>query len=103
NFYVVVPQDDQPAQQNSLSQFFTWFKTNESSAKISQRNQRFHQRSILLRDRVNLVQASLHHVGIISRRLTTQELIELYYRLYNPISSQEQKLTGDLNTEKLTL
>ncbi|MCF7844807.1 MAG: hypothetical protein K9M03_03195 [Kiritimatiellales bacterium] len=103
SFYVVVPQDDQPPKRNSLAQFMTWFKTDDSSAKISQRNQRFGQRSILLRDRVNLVQSSLHNVGIQSRRLNTQDLIETYYKLYNPLTSQEQKLPTSLNTEGLVI
>ena len=103
DFYVVVPQDDQPPKRNSILQFMRWFKTEDTAAKISQRNQRFHQRSVLLRDRVNLVQSSLHNVGIQSRRLNTQELIETYYQLYNPRTSQEQKLPGNLNTEELVL
>ncbi|MDP7247422.1 MAG: TraC family protein [Candidatus Peribacteraceae bacterium] len=102
-FYVVVPQDDQPPKKNTFTSFSGWMKTDDSATKISGRNQRFHQRCILLRDRVNLIQSSLHNVGIVSKRMTTQELIELYYQMYNPLSSQEQKLPGDLNTEKLVI
>ena len=102
-FYIVVPQDDQPPKKSSFTSFSEWMKTDDSATKISGRNQRFHQRCILLRDRVNLIQSSLHNVGIASKRMTTQELIELYYEMYNPMSSQEQKLPGDLNTEKLVI
>jgi len=102
-FYLVVPQDDQPPRKNPFASFKGWFQTSDSAAKVSQRNQRFHQRSILLRDRVNLVQSGLHHVGIFSRRLNTQELIELYYQFYNPKTSQEQKLPSEMNTEKFVL
>jgi type IV secretory pathway VirB4 component len=102
-FYVVVPQDDQPPKKNTFTSFSGWMKTDDSATKISGRNQRFHQRCILLRDRVNLIQSSLHNVGIVSKRMTTQELIELYYQMYNPLSSQEQKVPGDLNTEKLVI
>ncbi|MFA7681415.1 MAG: hypothetical protein WCX61_00090 [Candidatus Peribacteraceae bacterium] len=102
-FYLVIPQDDNPPRKNTVTQFFSWIHTDDSSAKISQRNQRFQQRSILLRDRVNLAQSGLHNVGIASRRLTTQELIQLYYEMYNPMSSQEQKLPNDLNTERLVI
>jgi len=102
-FYIVVPQDDQPPKKNTFTSFSGWMKTDDSATKISGRNQRFHQRCILLRDRVNLIQSSLHNVGIASKRMTTQELIELYYQMYNPSSSQEQKLPGDLNTEKLVI
>ena len=102
-FYLVVPQDDRPAKQSTLSQFLDWMNIDDSAAKISQRNRRFHQRSILLRDRMNLVESGLHNVGLISRRLTTRELIELYYEMYNPRTSQQQKLPKELNTEELIL
>ncbi|PIR48651.1 hypothetical protein COU80_03010 [Candidatus Peregrinibacteria bacterium CG10_big_fil_rev_8_21_14_0_10_55_24] len=102
-FYVVVPQDDNPPKQSTLSQFLSWMKIDDSAFKVAQRNRAFQQRSILLRDRVNLVESGLHNVGLISRRLKTNELIELYYSLYNPRTSQEQKLKGALNTEELTL
>ena len=102
-FYIVVPQDDSTPKQNSFSQFFGWMKTDDTAAKVTERNKRFQRRSVLLRDRVNLVESGLHNVGIMSRRLGTQELIELYYNFYNPQTSQEQKLPKDLNTEKFTL
>jgi len=101
-FYVVIPQDDNPPKESTISQFLTWMKIDDSAYKIAQRNRNFQQRSILLRDRLNLVESGLHNVGIVSRRLKTNELIELYYDLYNPRSSQEQKLKeGNLNTEEL--
>ena len=102
-FYLVVPQDDSAPKQNSFSKFFGWMKTDDTAAKVTERNKRFQRRSVLLRDRVNLVESGLHNVGIMSRRLGTQELIELYYNFYNPQTSQEQKLSKDLNTEKFTL
>ncbi|HAI98375.1 TPA: hypothetical protein DCL30_02410 [Candidatus Peribacteria bacterium] len=102
-FYLVVPQDDKPAAQNTLSQFFGWMNADDTALKVTERNKQFLERSILLRDRVNLVQSGLHNVGIVSRRLSTHELIELYYELYNPKTSQEQKLPATLNTENYSL
>ncbi|MFH0770385.1 MAG: hypothetical protein V1926_03320 [Candidatus Peregrinibacteria bacterium] len=102
-FFLVIPQDDKPASRSPLSQFFSWMNTDDTAVKVSERNKRFLDRSILLRDRVNLVQSGLHNVGIISRRFATQELIELYYETYNPKNAQEQKLPGVLNTESFTL
>ncbi|MDD5026371.1 MAG: hypothetical protein PHH13_03265 [Candidatus Peribacteraceae bacterium] len=102
-FYLVVPQDDKPANQNTLSQFFSWMNADDTALKVTERNKQFLERSILLRDRVNLVQSGLHNVGIVSRRLSTHELIELYYELYNPKTSQEQKLPATLNTDNYSL
>jgi hypothetical protein len=102
-FYLIVPQDDNPPTESSLTQFLSWMNLDDSAMKISARNRRFSQSSVVLRDRVTLIQSSLHNVGLISRRLSTRELIELYYELYNPRTSQEEKLPGNLNTEDLVL
>ena len=99
-FYVVVPQDDSPAKHNPIETFLSWMHVDDSAAKITQRNKRFIERSNILRDRVNLVQSGLHNVGLISRRLSTHELIQVYYEMYNPSTSQEQQLSGDLFTEE---
>ena len=102
-FYIIIPQDDRPPKQNNLAQFLNWMNIDDSAAKVSKKNRRFHQRSILLRDRINLVESGLHNVGLISKRLSTRELIELYYEMYNPKTSQNQKLPKELNTEDLVL
>lgn len=56
------------------------------------------EKAAKLKERVNLVESGLHNVGLRTRRLSTMELIELYYKIYNPKTSQEQKLPQDLNT-----
>lgn len=97
-FLVVVPFDDAEKKRTGLSQFFSWFGMDDSIGKISQRRRYFADRAIKLRDRVNLVDSGLRNIGLQSRRLTTSDLIELYYEIYNPKTSQEQKLPGILNT-----
>ena len=104
-FFVVVPLDESPERKSLLSMFLEWMGIEDSAAKALKRHREFEKRSAPLRDRVNLVTAGLNSIGLITRRLTTRQLIELYYHVYNPETSQEQKLSGmaDLNTAELVL
>ncbi len=105
-FFVVVPLDQSVRRRTILEQFFSWISPDDSTLKAAQRSRDFAAGSRGLKDRVNLVQAGLENIGLLSRRLTTHELIELYYQIYNPKTSQEQKLPGDdevLKTDKTTL
>lgn len=100
-FLVVVPLDDAEEKKSPLSQFFSWIGIDDSASKITYRRKHFSEKSAKLKDRVNLVDAGLRNIGLITRRMTTMELIELYYQIYNPKTSQEQKLPRDLNTSPI--
>jgi hypothetical protein len=104
-FYVIVPLDQSVRRSGLLEQFFGWLSPDDSTAKAAQRAKDFAAGSRSLQDRVNLVQAGLENIGLMSRRLTTHELIELYYQIYNPKTSQEQKLPAEekLNIDRTTL
>jgi len=107
-FYVVVPLDDLPIKSSLrpglLTQFFSWVGVDDTSAKAAARYRSFPDKSTQLKDRVQQVQASLHNVGLNSNRLTTQELIELYYQIFNPKTSQEQKIgNNEMEAAKMTL
>jgi hypothetical protein len=104
-FFVVIPLDESPERRSLFTMFLEWMGIEDSAAKALKRHQEFEKRSAPLRDRVNLVQAGLNNIGLITHRLTTKELIELYYQAYNPETSQEQKLSemADLNTAELVL
>ena len=104
-FFVVVPLDQSVRHRTMLEQFFGWISPDDSSVKAAQRARDFAAGSRSLKDRVNLVQAGLENVGLLSKRLTTHELIELYYQIYNPNTSQEQKVPGDeqLKMDRTTL
>jgi len=93
-FYVSIPMDMVPRGKTLFEQFFGWISPDDSAAKAAQRNRDFGQGSKVLRDRVNLIQTGLENIGLTSRRLQTQELIELFYQIYNPQTSQEQKMPG---------
>ncbi len=105
-FLVVVPLDMSARKKTLLEQFFSWISPDDSHAKAAERYRTLASGSKLLKDRVNLVQSGLENIGLQSHRLNTQELIELYYQIYNPKTSQEQKLPKDeaqLNAAKMTL
>ena len=104
-FYVVVPVDQTVRHRSLLEQFFGWISPDDSTTKARQRAKDFASGSRLLKDRINLVQAGLENVGLMCHRLTTHELIELYYQIYNPKTSQEQKLPqdADLKADPITL
>lgn len=97
-FLVVVPLDDAEEKKSPLSQFFSWIGIDDSSTKVSFRRKYFTEKAGKLKERVNLVESGLHNVGLRTRRLNTTELITLYYEIYNPKTSQEQKLPRDLHT-----
>ncbi len=97
-FLVVVPLDDAEEKRSALSQFFSWVGIDDSSSKVSYRRKYFTEKAGKLNERVNLVESGLHNVGLRTRRLQTMELIELYYKIYNPKTSQEQKIGKELNT-----
>lgn len=104
-FFVVVPLDEAPEHKSAIASFLEWMGLDDSASRAIRRHEQFERRTAPLRDRVNLVQAGLGSIGLATRRLTTRELIELYYQVYNPQTSQEQKLSGmtNLNTAPLTL
>ncbi len=107
-FFVVVPLDDFSLSAGKrpglLTQFMGWVGVDDTGAKTAARYRSFPDKSIQLKDRVQQVQAGLHNVGLNSNRLSTQELIELYYQIFNPKTSQEQKIGGkEVPTAKMVL
>ena len=105
-FYVVVPLDDEEqgrGQPNSMKQFFSWMQIDDSESRAVQRYKSFVHKHTKLIDRINLVQSGLNAIGLIAHRVKTRDLIELYYKTYNPKISADQKLSKDPNTDGLVL
>lgn len=105
-FYLVIPVDPPGVKNVSFMQkFFGWLSPADTRAKALTRNRRFDDMSTQLKDRVNLVKAGIANVGCPSERLKTSELIELFYQVYNPKTSQEQKLpaVGDMGVKEYVL
>ncbi len=106
-FFIVVPLDLSVRKKGMFEKFFGWLQQDDSWLKAADRNREFTTGRKTLSERVNLVQTGLENIGLQSRRLETQELIQLFYEIYNPGTSQEQKLPlngmGQMNFAKNVL
>ena len=97
SFYVVIPYIPTPDIQKAITQsknFFTgltgMFKSQESHVVINEFD--LNKAKDELRNRVQAVLSGLMQCGVSGLPLDTQELIELYYRSYNPDVASRQKL-----------
>ena len=103
SFYIVVPVDTTNKTKRGLFQrFLDWLNAEDTKSKALQRNREFMAYNKLLRDRITLVQSGLENIGITMRRLNTNELVQLFYSIYNPITCQKQKLgtIDQMNVDK---
>lgn len=103
SFYIVVPLDALTDTKRSMMQrFMQWLAAEDTKGKALERSRSFRAYSKILRDRVTLVQSGLENIGITMRRLKTDELVQLFYSIYNPLTCQKQKFSGidDLNVDK---
>jgi hypothetical protein len=105
-FYIVVPIDHSIRKKTIVEQFFDWLHPDDSSSKAGQRYREFAQNARQIQERVDLVSTGLSNIGLHTRRMNTRDLIDLLYKIYNPKTSQVQKLPKDganLNLETTTL
>lgn len=106
-FYVVVPVDRSLRKKGLLEQFFDWIHPDDNAGKALARNREFQSGLKELNERIDLVQAGLGNIGLHTRRLSTRDLIELYYQIYNPKTAPHQKIpkdsVDDFKLEKTTL
>ncbi len=102
SFYIIIPIDTASSMQRGIiTRFMEWLNVDDSRGKASERARMFKGMGKLLRDRVTLVQSGLENVGVTMKRLTTAELVQLFYSLYNPTTSQKEKFKDldDLNMD----
>lgn len=94
NFYIVVPSDPsrKALKQNFLSQFFQNMTPEDSLEKVKTRYLEFKSLSGVLSKRIDIVEQGLKRCGLRTERLSTQKLINLYYKSYNPTISQFEKI-----------
>ncbi|MCT4591821.1 MAG: hypothetical protein N4A36_00320 [Candidatus Gracilibacteria bacterium] len=103
NFYVVVPYDPIRAKNpNMWSQFIENIRPTDSLEAIRQRHREFASLKKGLDARCSSVQSGLEGCNLRAERLITKQLTELFFEIYNPTLSRNQKLrsangTGDLN------
>lgn len=97
-FYIVVPFLDISFKPNtSLLDSFISFIGIERKKTVNRVNKRYilEKAKIALEPKIDQIIKQLSRVGLKGRQLSTQELVELFYDIYNPTSSREEKLRTD--------
>jgi len=93
DFYVIVPYDPYRAQKmNPLEKFMQSISSADSLDNIKRRHREFDDLNKHLGERVNSVKTGLEACNLRVTQLTTPQLIELFYRIYNPESARNQKI-----------
>lgn len=91
-FYVVVPYDPYRAQKLTMIQkFLQSLQSKETYDAIKRRHDEFESLKKALNQRVSTVRVGLENCGLKVNQLTTKELIELFYNIYNPEVSRYEK------------
>lgn len=82
NFFVVVPYD--PAIINIKNSPVNFFKKTSSAEEAQRKETSFEENRTQLEQRVSVVEQGLSRCGIRVIRLGTEEVIELFYKIFNP-------------------
>lgn len=97
-FYIVVPyQEISLKPQTSLldaARYFLGFP--KRPAPRVNRRALAEKARIQLNPRVDQITKQLSRVGLKGKKLNTQELVELFYDIYNPNVSREERLRGNI-------
>ncbi len=92
-FYVVVPFDPYRIRKQSMfKKFMAGISASDSIDSIKQRHREFEEMNKNLTQRVNAVVAGLEGCNLRVAQLTTAQLIELFYQMYNPTTSRNEKV-----------
>ncbi len=103
-FYVVVPYDPYRSQDmNIFAKFLQSISSADSIDNIKRRYREFDELNKGLIQRVNMVKAGLEGCNLRVAQLTTPQIIELFYQIYNPDTARNEKLEdlGKIDVENL--
>ncbi len=92
-FYVIVPYD--PLRTDSTSKFQGFFQriaTKDSSLEVKKRHNEFDQLKKKLIQRTNIIKSGLENCGLKVKELGTYEIIDIFYKSFNPETSRSEKL-----------
>ena len=99
-FYVIVPYDPPRAEKKGIfKEFLKYMHSKDSVVDIKRRHSEFEQLKKGLSQRVNVVKTGLEQSGLKVDELTTHEIIELFYKTYNPGISREEKIESLQDTD----
>lgn len=99
SFYISVPFSMMETKQKGIGQKISSILKPKQMATASEEN--FQQTKGQLMQRVDLVTSSLGSLGVQTVMLNTQEIVELFYNIYNPDLSEKGKIAelGELSIE----
>lgn len=100
-FYVIVPVDKSVRKKSGLENLFAFLNTDDTLGNAAGRRREFGPALRQLNERMELVQTGLSNIGLHTKRMTTRDLVELFYQIYNPQTSQHQKIPADMDPLKL--
>ena len=104
NFYVIVPFDPYRVQKlNIFAKFMQRISAQDSVDAIKRRHHEFEELNKHLSERVNIVKSGLEACNLRAVQLTTPQLIELFYKIYNPETARNEKIEDitKMNVEEL--
>lgn len=92
-FFVVVPFDPYRSREKSgFAKFMSSISSGDSIDAIKQRHKEFEELKKGLTERVNAVTGGLEGCNLRVAQLSTPQLIELFYQVYNPSTSRNEKV-----------
>lgn len=98
-FFVVIPYDPGRTQgANKFNSFFQRLAPKDTVADIKKRHTEFEELSKKLLQRSGIVQAGLENCGLKVEEANTSDLIEIFYKSYNPLSSLSTKVKDPEST-----
>jgi len=95
-FFIVVSYQLPPTEIPSGGFFSTLFGGSHVHLRVPL--MKFQKVKLTLTERANVITSGLASIGISAQTLTTKQLIELYYKTYNPEEAMRQKVAGDIGT-----
>ena len=93
-FFVIVPYQLPPSEIPSGGFFSTLFGGSHVHLRVPLK--KFIKVKEALTQRANVILSGLASLGISSQTLNTKQLIELFYRTYNPEEAMREKLEGEI-------
>lgn len=90
SFYIVIPYN--PLSDKRKSFFTRFYDLMSPGGLIKLKEEHFQKYKRILMQRVEYAMMGLSSMGLQSVLLDTQSLIELYYNVYNPVVSDNEKL-----------
>lgn len=93
DFLVVVPTDPpRSSSQNFVEKFWGRMHPADTVSSVRKRHQEFEELRRNLGQRTSSISAGLENCGLKVEQLDTKELISLFYQIYNPETSRNQKV-----------